>query len=167
MRRLFARNSIRGVTTHRRSYGASAKRDYVKLSTLDTSPFQITKKMLQEGKPAELCSIKIRALLLDTPRHEIHALVSEAIEHLSHWKQLLHALESYLARKGSLELYLENSAFEDEDLEPNEQHNFALDVRANFQLWKHRLAVLELIADAQHCIGHEHLLKANAHVSHG
>lgn len=154
MQKLFANGRIRGVSFRRnvtRSHGQRAS-----ISAPLPEGFSLTHKMLDDAKPPHLCTREVRKLLLDTRRHEVHALVSETIEHLSHWKQISHALDSYLL----LDANGRSSSFNwDDDVPRNheERRLLAVEVRSVFLMWRHRLSMLELIADAQPFLGYETL----------
>jgi len=87
--------------------------------------------------PAILSQIDLHRLMADFTRHELHALVIDAIDGASRWKQLCETLERLAG--------------------PNEEsrvwHEQELDVllgaRRTQRLWRHQLEILEMIADAQ------------------
>ena len=82
---------------------------------------------LKQGAPSAFSQRDVHRLLGDHGRHEIHALVAECIQNLTRWRQLVNLCNA--------------SAEMDAD--------FNIEIRANYRLWKHRLAILELISGGQ------------------
>lgn len=153
MKQLLFKNRIRGVSFHRKGSGIGASRFQENAVRLPEDIVRLSKEELRRGRPQNLTSQQVAHLLLDSQRHELHQLVIECIDHVTHWKQLAQALEKYLSRPShgvSLELACGMDNVENEDTRfSNEKLNFALEVRSIFLLWKHRLSILELIAEAQ------------------
>ncbi len=111
-----------------------------------------------KGAPAPLLRADIARLLNDIGRHELHALVSECIEHCSHWRQISRTLERHAETSAlGANRHQENegtTAF------TNAINTEALiESRKNFSLWHHRLTMLEWIAAAQSSMQWEQILK--------
>lgn len=149
---------IRGVTHHRKASplsGGVRTRHPVVLQAL-----ALTLDELRQGAPQPLSRLDVHRLLGDHGRAELHTLVLETIEHLSHWRQVSGVLDRHLTKAGPLPrkqgletmplLELgENAAGYVPGTEADPKQWLAIEVRRVYRLWKHRLATLEWIADGQ------------------
>lgn len=94
------------------------------------------------GAPAPLEPRDIHRLLGDFGRQELHTLVSDAVDAAVRWKQVVDALE----RNAPL-----GDAFgaEPRGFVSPRAVEALLDARRALRLWRHRLEILEMVADAQ------------------
>jgi hypothetical protein len=115
--------------------------------TRDKANSQSRKELLsiiisaEHAQPTDFTKSDIRRLMADFGRQEVHTLVSDAIDAAVHWKQVTDSLE----RNVSLDLIQKQEArqlLEDEV-------GALLAARKTLRLWRHRMQILEMIADAQ------------------
>jgi hypothetical protein len=145
MRKL-SRSRIQGVSFHRqkpplpqgqsRSRGAPNERKLARLpheNSEDLDPF-----LSEHAAPAPLTAADIHALLGDFGRQTLHTLVSDAVDAAVRWKQIAETLEKNQRLAASSETVLRE-----------ETVDAVLGARRTWHLWKHRLEILSLIADAQ------------------
>ncbi len=138
------RQKIKGISFRRRTFqGGNRKKFDVTLPPVEDVD-------LQEAAPTDFSSRDVKRLLKDLGRQELHTLVSDCVEHTSHWHQLRRHVEKF-----------ETTYKIDEENLPKASHAQlrAIEVRYLHRKWLHRLRLLELIADAQASIQHEHLMR--------
>ena len=82
---------------------------------------------LKNGVPSAFSPKDVHRLLGDHGRHEIQALVTECIQNLARWRQLVNLCNA------STEI----------------DADFNIEIRFNHRLWQHRLAILDLISAGQ------------------
>lgn len=148
----FSRNRIQGISFHiqrsgvglRRatSQGLSGPLDLMAEGRQSTAGSVHGESELQKaalaGKPQPLSRTDIRRLLADFGRQELHTLVSDAIESAVRWKHVADAAERLVANDGS-------------DARVNHEEDVCalVETRTTLRLWRHRIEMLEWIADAQ------------------
>lgn len=170
MRNALSRVRIRGVSFRRtgpQGTGAGHKKD----PTHVRPRLQLSQQELAQGAPPPLTAPDLNRLLKDLGRQELHTLVSDCIDHVSRWRQIANAMDvqaglagdlagprrmrsNSRAVEGLLPLALGGEA---DPLTPdgNPTQILALEARAVFRLWRHRLEMLELVAGAQRSIQFE------------
>lgn len=141
MDQLFFRHRIRGVTFQKRSPHLGIR----KIKTRMPLQFEYDLNELEKALPEQFSREEIRTFLLSGTREMAHHLISEAINHLAHWKQLSRALDEYLTSGHARFVLkdLENYKIKYEILSENDLHLVALEVRTLFRHWQHRLDILE------------------------
>lgn len=107
-------------------------------------------KEIEEALPATLSRLDIHRLLEDFQRNELHALVSESIEQCGRWRQIQRLLERAVPEAQGTDdrLWSDFSNTSSKSLLPD-QAALLLATRHLYRQWRHRLDVLELIAEGQ------------------
>ena len=145
----FSRNRIQGISFHVQRSGVGRVR--VKGSSLPPLPLvpaggellggHALRCAALEGKPSDFTRADIRRLLEDFGRQELHTLVSDAIDAAVRWKQVSDAIDKLVAsERGETRVYREDDV------------GALVEARATMRLWRHRIEMLEWIADAQHSL---------------
>jgi hypothetical protein len=146
MKRILRQN-IRGISFHSRRSGVGKTPAPQALlrghSPLLSDPETMARLAEGSDAPPPLDRRDIGRLLGDFGRQELHTLVSDAIDAAVRWKQLCDALERSLGPMGSPILGDEERILSTRIVEA------FLGARRTLQLWKHRIEILEMIADAQ------------------
>lgn len=147
MKKQLSRNRIHGVSYKRTTLGP------VRSGTKTKTPRPSAHKQNQQntGAPTPFSTQQIHALLRDAARQSLHTLMNESVEMASFWRQASRALDKNF----------EDTFFDDpRTREPldisnsSEQAETLLIARRNSRLWKHRIAILEMIALAQLSLRH-------------
>lgn len=139
------RHRIRGVTFHRQRSSSHASGSSRFFST--RRPPQLDEKSLQEAHPTALSRDEIYRLAFAGSPHEIHALVLECIDQVGHWRQLSHAFDNYIFMRRPEDNTAE--ALLSEVVRVDHDSFLAVEARTIYLAWRHRLDMLELIAQAQ------------------
>lgn len=137
------RQKIKGISFRRRSYRGGVRTHNEMLPPIDDVD-------LKEAHPPLLTPKDVTRLLKDLGRQELHTLVSDCVEHASHWHQLRRHVEKQETSYKKVT---------DELPKASAEQLRAIEVRYLHRMWLHRLRLLELIADAQSSIQHESLMR--------
>ena len=154
----FPRRRIRGISfRHTRPGNPQANRkfrpDLVPLVTLSTHE-------MARAKPKPFDKSDIHRLLCDLGRQELHTLVTDCIEHVAHWRQITSRLRPIVEEVREFAEAVHLTFSENATLPQRTDWILAyLEAQAVYRLWRHRLTMLEMIADAQSSWQHEYLLK--------
>jgi hypothetical protein len=145
MKQLFARNKIRGVSFHRTGAPLTRKSEQ--------EIWRITPDLHREirnARPAPLSRNDILRLLEDFARVELHSLVLESIEQCGRWRQIQRLLERTVEEPQGAKQHpwSELSGHPPDAILPDEA-TLLLATRHIYRQWRHRLDVLELIAEGQ------------------
>lgn len=159
MKPVLFRGRIRGIT-HRKLHSTLIGRTPGTNKPVNSDNFALTEAELKSALPQPFSHSEIYSLLCDLGRQRLHTLVSDCIDHTSHWRQVSSVLDRQLNRvqnsqirkmESSSDLLLLNG--DDAGYWPGANTDprqwLALEVKRVYRLWKHRLSMLEMIADAQ------------------
>ena len=134
---------MQGVSFHVRRTGIASPPQSHLLPQLDTrsgvGPHEIRslRASAEQARPDNFSKMDIERLMADFARHEVHTLVLDAIDAAVRWKQLTDTLERHVSPGD------ETREFADDEIDA------LLAARTTLRLWRHRLQMLEMIADAQ------------------
>jgi hypothetical protein len=142
MKKPLSRNRIRGISFHRTAPSGQGGR----CSKKQHPQTDIDINALMAGAPTALSRAEIHKLLQEHGRHTLHTLMSDSVEIASQWRQASRALDKKFETFFFLEM---RDANIDSESIAKEQVETLLQSRRNFRLWKHRIAILEMIAAAQ------------------
>jgi len=128
---------MQGVSFHVRRTGISRVRQSPEASAPLASEIHSVAASAEQARPQDFRKTDIERLMADFARHEVHTLVLDAIEAAVRWKQLTDTLERHVSPGD------ETRVFFDDEIKA------LLAARTTLRLWRHRLQMLEMIADAQ------------------
>ncbi len=147
MKKSLSHSRIKGVSYRRNVSGAP----HAPSPKEKKFPEQLLASPEKNGEPQPLTRVDIHKLLQDLARQSLHTLMSEAVDMSSHWCHASRALDRTF--EDSFFLDARKSISEsDHKVNPAPQAETLLNARRNFRLWKHHIAILEMIAQAQHYV---------------
>lgn len=153
--RTFARNRIRGVSFRRATSslpGATTRSTDTKKSLNDPFFLQATLAELQKTEPRPFRPRDIQRLMADQGRQEIHALVSDTVDHLAQLRQLERSLLRFAPEHETKRQLLDAESAE--DARGSSLDEMRIEVLRLQRLWKMRLEILEMITMAQNSLRH-------------
>jgi hypothetical protein len=153
--RTFARNRIRGVSFRRSTSslpGTRSRASDGKFAGQDPFLFEMSLHELRKTEPTAFKPKDIHRLLADQGRQEVHALVSDAVDHLGQLRQLERSLLRFTSDQETKRQLLGNDTHEDRGT--SSLDNLRVEVMRLQRLWKMRLEILEMIAMAQNSLRH-------------
>ncbi|MBM3381634.1 MAG: hypothetical protein FJY29_04245 [Betaproteobacteria bacterium] len=153
--RTFTRNRIRGVSFRRStsSLPGSRSRGADTFSVeQDSSLLTLSLQEIRKTEPAAFKPKDILRLLADQGRQEVHALVSDAVDHLGQLRQLERSLLRFTSEQETKRQLLGAESLEDGRIHPMDE--LRVEVMRLQRLWKMRLEILEMVAMAQNSLRH-------------
>ncbi len=143
MKKALTRSRIQGVSFHRNTSSVPN----VTKKYMNRPPFVTPSHSPAHGAPQPLSRHHIRILLQDLARQTLHTLMTESVEMTSQWRHASRALDKNVG-----DTFFDDPRSKqksDEETQTNEQAETLVQARATFRFWKHRVAILEMIAQAQ------------------
>ncbi len=153
--RTFARNRIRGVSFRRSTSSLPGARSRTTANTRsgeDTFLLEMSLRELHKTEPVPFKPKDIHRLLADQGRQEVHALVSDAVDHLGQLRQLERSLLRFSTDQETKRQLLDAETHEESRF--NRMDDLRIEVMRLQRLWKIRLEILEMIAMAQNSLRH-------------
>ncbi len=135
--RRFSRNRIHGVSFHVQRTGIARPTRAGSATDRPLEEIRSVAQSAKHGQPPDLTKSDIRRLLEDFGRQELHTLVSDAIDAAVRWKHVAESMERLFALDDDKRIY------------EADEVGALIEARTTLRLWRHRIDVLELVADAQ------------------
>ncbi|BBH52922.1 hypothetical protein [Fluviispira sanaruensis] len=142
------RKKIKGVSFHHRSSQPIYKKNKKYLS--EYFDLEILDNQIKIETPLPMYAQDIRNLMCDQGRNIINTFVSECVDSIAKWTGIIKAMERCFMNENlyQSELYLTEN-FCDENIYKNKELEIFLSTKSLLALWRHRLAMLEMIVEAQ------------------
>ncbi|KAB8033778.1 hypothetical protein [Fluviispira multicolorata] len=148
MRSINYRKKIHGISFQHRSSQPIYKKKKTFLS--DYFDLEELAYQIEIETPKSMRSSDIHYLLCDHGRNEINTFVSECVDSISKWTGIIKTMERCFLKENILQtdLFFEEK-FSDENIYKHKELEIFLSTKSLVLLWRHRLAIIEMIVEAQ------------------